>query len=271
MHIFNTPEGIRRLTAQWTGPRHADGRPCVAEGIVARMARITTEEAWACLRKHGYHWQFAGDWLNTNPERSFAGRAVTVQMTPIRPDLHALAADTGAAEGHEGGQNSWPIDNLQPGDVLVVDMYGKVFDGTFVGDNLASTIQARGAAGAVIDGGIRDYQGIRHMPDLTILCRGVDPSAIRDATLAGVNVPIRIGPATVLPGDVVLGTPTGAIFIPAHLAGETVDYAEDVQLRDTFGKQRIAAGVYGAGEIDRVWEDRIEEDYQHWRQARQTA
>lgn len=266
MTVFNSAANIRKLTRRWEGARLPDGRPAVDASILARMARITTEEAWAYLQRHDFGRQFAGDWFNTNPERTFAGRAVTVQMLPARPDLHELVQAGGAQEGRTGGQNSWPIDQLQPGDVLVVDIYGKVLDGTYVGDNLASTLQARGAVGAVIHGGIRDYQGIRQMPDLTILCRGIDPSAIKDATLAGVNVPIRIGQATVLPGDVVLGTPTGAIFVPADLAPATVEYAEDVQMRDRFGKIRIGEGVYGAGEIDRVWEDHIEADYQNWLQ-----
>lgn len=264
MRVFPAPASIQALTAAWKGPRLEDGRPRVSDAVLARTARITTEEAWAYLRQREYHWQFAGNWFNTNPERCFAGRAVTVRMTPIRPDLHALVEEEGTRTGRTGGQNSWPIDSLQPGDVLVVDMYGKILDGTYIGDNLASTLRARGAAGAVFDGGIRDFQGIRGMRDLTVLCRGVDPSAIRDATLVEVNGPIRIDRATVLPGDAVLGTPTGVIFIPAHLAEATVDYAEDVQSRDRFGKIRIAEGVYGAGEIDRVWEDHIERDYQDW-------
>ncbi len=264
MFVFNPSDNVQQLTQLWEGLRLPDGRPAVDDSVLQRMAGITTEEAWAYLRRHDYCQQFEGEWFNTNAARPFAGRAVTVQMTPSRPDLHDLVQARGEKEGHTGGQNSWPIDQLQTGDVLVVDIFGKVVDGTFVGDNLASTLQARGASGAVINGGIRDYQGIRQMKDLTILCRGIDPSAIKDATLVGVNVPVRIGRATVIPGDIVLGTSTGAIFVPAHLAEPTVDYAEDVQMRDRFGKIRIGEGVYGAGEIDRVWEEHIEEDYQQW-------
>lgn len=264
MLVLNTPEAVTGLTSCWDGPRLADGRPHVPDSVLQRMAGITTEEAWAYLRRHEYHSQFEGGWLSTNVERPFAGRAVTVRMLPDRPDLHALADAEGAKAGHDGGQNSWPIDSLRAGDVLVADMFGKVVDGTFIGDNLATTIQSRGATGAVIDGGIRDLQGIRRMPELTVLCRGADPSAIAGAVLGGVNVPVRIGRATALPGDIVLGTPTGVIFVPAQLAEGTVDYAEDVQSRDRFGKQRIEEGVYTAGDIDREWEAHIEKDYQEW-------
>ncbi len=267
MRVLNDPASIRQLTCLWPGDRLADGRPAVPAAVLERMARITTEEAWAFLRRHAYHHQFEGNWLNTNAARPFAGRAVTVRMLPDRPDLHALVDTEGAQAGHDGGQNSWPIDNLQLSDVLVVDLFGKVVDGTFVGDNLATTMRTRGAAGAVIDGGIRDLQGIARMSDLTILCRGVDPSAIQGAVLGGVNTPVRIGRATVLPGDIVLATATGAIFVPAHLAAGTVAYAEDVQSRDRFGKLRIQEGVYTAGDIDRQWEAPIEADYQEWRQT----
>ena len=267
MPFLNDPASIQQLTCLWQGPRLADGRPAVPAAVLERMARITTEEAWAFLRQHDYHGQFEGNWLNTNVARPFAGRAVTVRMLPDRPDLHALVDIEGAEAGHDGGQNSWPIDSLQPGDVLVVDLFSKVIDGTFIGDNLATTIHTRGAAGAVIDGGIRDLQGIGQMPDLTILCRGVDPSAIKDTVLGGVNVPVRIGRATVLPGDIVLATATGAIFVPAHLAAGAVDYAEDIQSRDRFGKLRIGEGIYTAGDIDRTWEAPIEADYQEWLQT----
>ena len=107
---------------------------------------------------------------------------------------------------------------LQLGDVMVVDIFGKVKDGTVVGDNLGTAVRSRTRAGAVIDGGIRDYQGLVRLNDVNFYVRGVDPTAIADVTLAGMNIPIRIGGATVLPGDVVLGTPTGVIFIPPHLA-----------------------------------------------------
>ena len=264
MQILSDFASVQSQTSLWQGSRLTDGRPEVPVEVLERMANVTTEEVWAFLRQHDYHNQFEGNWLSTNSSRPLTGRAVTVRMLPERPDLHGLAESEGMAAGHHGGQNSWPIDSLQPGDVLVVDLFSKVVDGTFLGDNLATTLQARGATGAVIDGGIRDLQGIGRMPGITILCRGVDPSAIKHTVLGGVNVPIRIGRATVLPGDIVLATATGAIFVPAHLAETTVEYAEDIQSRDQFGKLRIQEGIYSAGEIDRKWDDYIEEDFQKW-------
>ena len=264
MHIVNPRENIAELTRLYTEERFEDGRPRVADDLIERMRLVTTEEAWGVLRRHGYHFQFEGGWLNTHDDTVLVGRAVTAQMVPQRPDLHELVEETGRADGRIGGQNSWVIDTLELNDVMVVDMFGKIKDGTFVGDNLSTSLRTRTRAGAVIDGGIRDFQGVRELTDCAIFCRGLDPSAIANVTLAGINVPIRIGEATVLPGDVVLGTPTGVVFIPAHLAREVVERSEDVRMRDRFGKLRLQEGRYTPGEIDRKWDDHIEQDYQEW-------
>src|SRR5918998_3413435 len=194
------------------------------------------------------------------------GRAVTAQFVPHRPDYHDAVQQTGLGEGRgaSGGQNSWIIETLQTNDVMVVDIFGKVKDGTVVGDNLGTAVRSRTRAGAVIDGGIRDYQGLVQLEDVNFFVRGVDPTAIADVTLAGINIPIQIGDATVLPGDVVLGTPTGVIFIPPHLAQEVVERSEDIRVRDEFGKSRIAEGTYTSGEIDTAWTEDIEADFQAW-------
>jgi regulator of RNase E activity RraA len=229
------------------------------------MKTVTSEEAWAILDKEGYLFQFEGNWFRTHPDRILVGRAVTAQMMPYRPDLHALVQDRGKDQGRIGGQNSWVIDTLQPNDVLVVDLFGKIREGTFVGDNLSTSIRAHTQAGAVIDGGIRDYQGVAELTDVAFFCRGLDPTPIRNVTLVGINIPIRIGSATVLPGDIVLGTPTGVTFVPPHLVKAVVESAEVVHLRDRFGKQRLAEKKYTPGEIDvATWRPDIEKDFQAW-------
>ena len=268
--VFNTPQRVAELTPLNPFERSADGRPRVPDDILERMKRVTNDEAWGVLEKnHGYHFQFEGSWYNLHPERVLVGRAVTVRMVPIRPDLHEVVVTGGRAEGRHGGQNNWVIDTLAEGDVLVVDLFGKVEDGTFIGDNLGTAIQARAKTGLVVDGGIRDLERVYQLPDFNVFCRGVHPSAIWEVTLVGVNEPVRIGGATVLPGDVVLGTREGVTFIPPHLAEEVVTRSEDVRQRDVFGKQRLAEGRYLAGQIDvSVWADEIEADYVKWREER---
>jgi len=270
MRIVNSRESIVELTKQNPFDRFPDGRPCVPDNIIERMKYVTTEQAWGVLCEHGYFNQYEGNWFRSHPERTLVGRAVTAMMVPKRPDLNALVEETGNAEGRKGGQNSWVIDTLLPGDVMVVDLFGKVKYGTFVGDNLSTSLLAHTKAGAVIDGGIRDFQGIQKLPDITIFCRGIDPTAILETTLLGINIPVRIGQATVLPGDVVLGTVTGVIFIPPHLAQKVVERSEDIRMRDAFGKQRLMEGKYTPGEIDTKWTEQIEEDYQNWLKEKKT-
>lgn len=264
MHLVTPREMILEFTRLWTGERFPDGRPKVSDDLIERMKLVTTEQAWGVLRRHGYHHQFEGNWIQTHPDRILVGRAVTTVFIPRRPDFHELVEEVGQAEGRIGGQNSWVIDTLLPNDVMVVDMFGKIKDGTFVGDNLGTSVRTRTKAGAVIDGGIRDYQGLVQLSDVNIFCRGLHPTAIAEVTLLSINMPIRLGAATVLPGDVVLGTPTGVIFIPAPLAQEVVERSEDVRVRDEFGKQRLREGVYTPGEIDRAWSEEIEADFQNW-------
>lgn len=266
--IFNTPDRIAALTASWTGERSADGRPRVSDDLVERMKLVTNDEAYNIMeRVHGYQFQFEGNWLNLHPELALSGRAVTAQFVPKRPDLHDAVQLDGEGGGRNinAGQNTWIIDTLQPGDVLVVDLFGKVHDGTFIGDNLATNTWSRTGTGIVIDGGIRDYQRVNELTEFAVFCRGVDPTAIADVTLVGVNVPIKIGHATVMPGDVVLGTMSGVTFVPPHLAEEVIVYSEEIRLRDVFGKQRLQEQVYTSGQIDvPKWSEDIEADYKTW-------
>lgn len=264
--LIETPERVKELTPDFTGERLSDGRPKVPNDILERMRLVTNDEAWGVIEKqHGYQFQFEGGWYNLHPERVLVGRALTVRFVPLRHDLNGAVLARGEREGRVGGQNNWVIDTIQEGDVLVVDLFGKIEDGTFIGDNLGTSIHAIAKTGLVVDGGIRDLARVFELPDFNVFCRGVHPSAIYEVTMVGVNTPIRIGNASVMPGDVVLGTREGVSFIPPHLAEDVVLRSEEVRQRDVFGKQRLAEGVYTTGQIDvSVWADDIEEDYKRW-------
>lgn len=264
MHLTHK-ENILAITHNWEGERSSDGRPRVSDDILHRMKNISIEQAWGVLNGNGYKFQFAGDWMNLHPDRVLVGRAVTCAFVPIRPDLNESVSAQGEKDGRVGGQNSWVIDTLVQDDVIVVDLFGKVKDGTFAGDNLGNSIFAKTGTGMVIDGGIRDLDGIYALPDFATYVRGVDPTGIANVTLTGINIPIRIGEATVLPGDVVLGRRGGVIFIPPHFAQQVVERGEEVQLRDSFGHQRLREGIYTPGEIDRKWSEEIEKDFAKWK------
>ncbi len=264
MITLNSREDILACTAAWEGERFPDGRPWVPSDLLRRMRLVTVEEAWTVLREHGYHHQFAGGWYNVHPDRVLVGRAVTCAFVPLRPDLEAALQAWGAARGAVGGQNSWVIDTLAPDDVVVVDLFGKVKDGTFAGDNLGTAISRRTGTGMVIDGGIRDLARLRELPEFGIFVRGTDPTAIAEVTLSSLNAPTRIGTATVLPGDVVLGTISGVIFIPPHLAREVVERSERVRLEDRWGQMRLREGRYLPGQVDGNWTDEMRADFQEW-------
>ena len=265
---FIRKEYIEEITALNPYDRFPDGRPRVPDDLLERMKQVTTEEAWGVLRGNEYHHQFEGGWMNLHPERILVGRAVTGRFVPKRPDLNDVVEKQGKADGRIGGQNSWVIDTLEKGDVIVIEMFGKVVNGTYTGDNLSTAIAARtGGTGMVVDGGMRDYQRVFEMSNFTGFIRGIDPSAIADLTLTEINGPIRIGQVTVLPGDVVLGTPTGVTFIPPHLAQQVVERSEDIRLRDHFGKMRLSEGKYTPGEVDRKWSENIEADFTEWKKA----
>lgn len=270
--IFHEENYVAELTHLNPFERSTDGRPRVPDELLERMRLVTNDEAWSVLeRRHGYHAQFVGGWpVHLQPDRVLVGRAVTAQFVPLRPDLNEVVNRRGATEGRTGQRhNTWVIDTLALGDVLVADMFGKVRHGTLVGDNLSTAIRSRTGTGLVVEGGIRDLARIQELTDFPVYARGVDPSAIADVTLAGVNVPIRIGPATVLPGDVVLGTIEGITFVPPHLAREVVEYSEDVRQRDVWGKQMLDEGRYTSSQIDvPAWAPKIEADYQSWRAQR---
>ncbi len=263
---FDSKEDITQLTPLWKGERFANGRPKVSDDILKRMEKVTTEEAWAVLWRHGYKFQFQGEWKIMHPDQVMVGRAVTAVMMPARPDLHDYLLEYGQKEeGRIGFFNAWVIEQLQDGDVMVVDMFDKIFEGTFVGGNLSTAVATRTKRGQVIWGGIRDAQQIEGIDNLQTFYRGNDPTPIRDVMLTGLNVPCRIGGTVCMPGDVVLGTKSGILFIPPHLAEECVVTAEKTRLRDVFGLQRIREGKYTSAQMDTKWTAEIEADFADWR------
>jgi regulator of RNase E activity RraA len=261
---LNRREDILAITRQNPFDRFPNGRPRVPDDLLQRMREVTVEEAWAIMRKHGYNYQYEGNWLNVHPERTLVGRAVTATFVHARPDLHEVVEEWGRQQGSVGLHNSFVIDTLVENDVIVVDLFGKVKDGTFAGDNLGTAIANKTKTGMIIDGGIRDLVRLQEIPDIAIFARGVDASAIRDATLVGLNSPIRIGGATVLPGDVVLGTCSGVVFIPPHLAQEVVENSERIRREDQWGQMRIREGKYSSGQVDGNWNDAMRADFAEW-------
>lgn len=261
------------LTAEWKGERFPDGRPKVPDSVLDRLRETTAEEAWGTLRRFGYNLQFEGNWKTVNVEDPtgdrMVGRVVTAVFLPKRPDLDSYVNDNAKKENRVGrGQNSWVIDTLTKRDVMVVDLFGKIKDGTIIGDNLGTSIWTKTGTGLIVDGAVRDVSGISEIKGFKVFARGFDPSAIADVTLAGINVPIRLGGVTVLPGDVVLTDPEGVVFIPAHLAEKVADESELTRLRDEWGHQMLREQRYTPGQIDTMWTPAMIGEFNRWAEAR---
>jgi 4-hydroxy-4-methyl-2-oxoglutarate aldolase len=262
--IASTKEQIIAMTPEWKGERLPDGRPAIPDKLLERLKNISLEEAWGILRNSGFNNQFEGDWMVLRENQVLVGRALTVQYLPKRPDFDKLIREKGKVEGRVGNFNSWPIDMLKPGDVYVADSYGKIVDGTLIGDNLGNSIYAKSRNGVIFFGSVRDSEGLERIDGFNAWVKGYDPSYIQEMMLGGINLPIRIGRATVLPGDAVLAKKGGVVFIPAHLLEDMVINAEFISLRDQFGHQRLREGKYTPGEIDQQWTDAIKKDFLQW-------
>ena len=182
-----TKEQILFYTSDWKGERFPDGRPKVPDDLLTRALDVSIEDVWDFLGGRGYHCQFDGGWQALHIDKPFAGRALTAQYMPLRPDMAKAITAEGKAEGRVSWTNSWPINELREGDVYVADGFGKIVEGTLIGSNLGSGIAAHTHSGFVFDAGIRDQEENREIPNLNGFYRGYDPSAWADMTLTAIN------------------------------------------------------------------------------------
>ena len=268
--LFTSREEMLAITPQWKGERFPDGRPRVPDRVLDALYGMTLEELWKPIFVKGYENQFIA-MKSLHPEFhedgtvkcKLVGRAVTAMYAPARPDYFEASAQIARSLGRTGTPNQWVIDSLTDRDVAVVDMYDKVYKGTFIGGNLTTAIRARtGTGGAVIWGGIRDVEQMQKVPDVQVYYRGIDPTPIRDFVMTGYNVPVRLGDgreaAICLPGDVVYGCSGGVLFIPPQLATEVVENGAKTQVKDMFGFEMISQNRFTTAQIDRnTWTEEM--------------
>ncbi|MBL7697444.1 MAG: RraA family protein [Chitinophagaceae bacterium] len=256
-------EELTFLTSEWKGERFPDGRPKISDDLVERAKKIGIDDAWTVLKNLGYINQFESGWKTVNDE-PVAGRAVTAMFMPSRPDVEKNIKERGTKQGRIGNTNSWPIDVLTKGDVYVADAFGKINGGTLMGSTLGTSIYAKSGNGVVFNGAARDLQGLSEIKGFNAFVRDFHPSFLQDMVLMGLNTPIRIGEAMVLPGDLVIGQTEGVLFVPAHLAEQVVATSEFVILKDRFGFEAVKTGKYTPGQIDSQWIDAIKTDFLKW-------
>jgi 4-hydroxy-4-methyl-2-oxoglutarate aldolase len=263
LDLFSNQQRIE-FTSQWQGERFPDGRPRVPDAVLARLKEVTADQAWDVLQEAHFRNQFEGGWRVINPGQRLVGRVVTAVFMPDRPDVDAVIRANGKKEGRIGDENSWIIDILQPGDVLVVDLFGKIRYGTIVGDNLSTAIYAKSHNGLIVNGAIRDVTGIQQQPDFQCYVRGVDPSDLQNVMLTGINVPVRIGEVTVMPGDIAIGDPEGVTFVPPQFAEKVAEDTEMDHAVDEWGHTMLREGKYTPGQIDGKWTSRMIEEFNAW-------
>ena len=257
-----------QLTAKNPYDRFEDGRPKVPDELIEKARELSAEDCWGVLRRHKFTNQFAGDWKVLHPGKKLAGRAFTAMYVPLRPDLNELVMSRIKAKAFPRGGHQFVIDSLSPGDVLVVDAFGKTPG--FVGDNLATYVMiATKGGGLVVDGGIRDLQGI-HELDTQIYYRFSHPAAVGGyATLMGVNVPVRMGEITVMPGDVIVGDREGITAVPPHLVQEILDRTVEIRIHDEWTKMKLHTGKYVSHEIyGSPLDPKLIEEYEAYKKKR---
>jgi 4-hydroxy-4-methyl-2-oxoglutarate aldolase len=242
-----TRDQIIEYTAKNPFERFADGRPKVPDALLEKFKAMSVEEVWTILDRVGYKNQYEGHWQILHPEKKLIGRAVTAQFMPFRPDVNEVLESKAKARGVRYG-NQYVLDMLGPGDVIVVDLFGKEEGGTFVGDNLVTYVYQATKTGMVIDGSVRDLEGIFPI-EMAAYFRGVHPTPIENVMLTGINVPIRIGGATVMPGDVVFGDREGVYFVPPHLVEQIVKNADELHIHDEWTQMMMKTGKYKSSEI----------------------
>lgn len=245
-----TPEQMARFTPLNKYERFADGRPKVPDALVQtiRQMGLDVEEAWGLLRQKGFTNQYEANWKVLQPDKKLVGRAFTVQFMPARPDVAEASQKAADEKGIGRLRNQTAIDMLQSGDVAVVDLFGKVEGGTFVGDKLAYYVQKTTGTGLVVDGALF-YLGRIERTGMPAYYRGTHPGSLTNVMLTGVNVPVRIGDAIVMPGDIVLGDRDGILFIPPQLVEEVIESAKSQRARDEWVKSKFDTGKYKSGEI----------------------
>jgi len=217
--------------------------------LKAKSARLTDEQmekletfplesVWAAVQELGYTNAHMSGLLSTRPHERLVGRALTIRYLPRRPDL-VEAMQTLAKEG------DWPVaynvragEDARPGDVLVVDLGGGIADGIFFGDISALAAQVQGARGVVLYGSTRDLSELREMAGFPVLAVGFDP---RPATQIGVdwNVPVRVGGATVIPGDAVVADEEAVVFFPAAIADEVIARATRIVAQENYERDLV--------------------------------
>ncbi len=282
-----TREEMIKYTAANPYDRFPDGRPKVPDALLEQFKDMSSEELMTAGRVGGPSGgaaaavrgaaggaasgsnQYTDGWQLLHPGKKLIGRAVTLQLMPARADVASVDSDEWRKKGNTISLNHQSaLDVLQAGDVIVIDAGGSLRAGGIVGDNLAYYIWKKTGTGFVIDGAIRDLEGVAAF-DMPGYYRWATPPAISGLMVTGINVPVRIGNATVMPGDLVFGDREGVTFIPPQSVQRLVDEAKTTHIHDEWTRKKFDEGKYKSTDIySRPTEPSLVKEYEEYLKRR---
>ena len=240
------PDGFRANRSSYSAImdaiRSKQAAASVSDADLARLGEMQLEDIWRSLGD--YRTNYVRGFRSTQPGRRIAGRALTMRFLPPRPDLVA-AIDQLAAEGDwDRRYYARAAEEARPGEVVVAELGGA--DGhVLFGGMGALGIKLRGAAGVVVDGGSRDLAELvgPSFADFPVFARFFD---VTTTSWLGVewNAPVRIGTATVLPGDVVVADETGVLFFPPELVPDVLQAAEEQAALEEHERELLRSGEH---------------------------
>jgi len=242
-------------------------RTRVTDEQLQKLKAVPIEAVWGAVQRQKYLFCFVNGMQMTQPQTKLVGRALTMRYLPVRPDVQEAVETLAKGGDWDVGFNMRASDDIKPGDVLVVELAGAVDRATFMGDVTGLAIKTAGAAGVVIDGGLRDLNEFLPMKDFPVYYRGAHASAMADQVGVEWNVPVRIANVTVLPGDVVIGDNSGLLFFPPQLADDAIKGAEETVYTETFKREMIKTGKYRTSEIYPRLSPAMEKLFEEWKKT----
>lgn len=226
------------------------------------LMRVATSTLTGALNRRGLRSMFMQDvWPIKEGIPRMVGPAFTMRFIPSREDK-----DGPNAKGPRSNIQPQAMETCPPGSVLVVDSRGDARAAS-AGDLYVGRLKARGCAGIVTDGGLRDSDGI-FKTRLPAYCRrpSSPPSPIAHHPV-DLNLPIGCGGVAVYPGDVLVGDADGVVVIPPDIVDEVAEEALATTLYEEFAEEEVATGRSLTGLFPVAGEE-AKRDFEAWRKRR---